>query len=50
MEAIREATEKASGYLKENPDAATGTGAAATAVREDGLEVSMATEIVSRQA
>ena len=37
MEAIREAIEKASGYLQENPDAATGTDAAATAVREDGL-------------
>lgn len=37
MEAIREAMEKASGYLKENPDAATGTDAAATAVHEDGL-------------
>jgi uncharacterized OsmC-like protein len=37
MEAIREAIEKASGYLKENPDAATGTDAAATAVHEDGL-------------
>jgi uncharacterized OsmC-like protein len=37
MEAIREAMEKASGYLEENPDAATGTDAAATAVHEDGL-------------
>ena len=37
MEAIREAIEKASGYLEENPDAATGTDAAATAVHEDGL-------------
>ncbi len=37
MEAIREAIEKASGYLSENPDAATGTDAAATAVHEDGL-------------
>jgi uncharacterized OsmC-like protein len=37
MEAIRKAIEKASGYLRENPDAATGTDAAATAVREDGL-------------
>jgi uncharacterized OsmC-like protein len=37
IEAIREAIEKASRYLSENPDAAAGTDAAATAVREDGL-------------
>jgi uncharacterized OsmC-like protein len=37
MEAIRTAIEKASGYLAENPDAATGTDAAATAVLEEGL-------------
>jgi uncharacterized OsmC-like protein len=37
MEAIRNAIETASGYLREHPDAATGTDAAATAVREDGL-------------
>jgi uncharacterized OsmC-like protein len=37
MEAIRNAMETASGYLREHPDAATGTDAAATAVREDGL-------------
>jgi uncharacterized OsmC-like protein len=37
MESIRSAIEKASGYLRENPDAATGTDAAATAVHEDGL-------------
>jgi uncharacterized OsmC-like protein len=37
MESIRNAIETASGYLRENPDAATGTDAAATAVREDGL-------------
>jgi uncharacterized OsmC-like protein len=37
MEAIREAIETASGHLKEHPDAAVGTDAAATAVREDGL-------------
>jgi uncharacterized OsmC-like protein len=37
MEAIRDAIETASGYLREHPDAATGTDAAATAVREDGL-------------
>ena len=34
MEEIRSAIEKASGYLAENPDAATATDAAATAVRE----------------
>jgi uncharacterized OsmC-like protein len=37
MEQIRSAIEKASGYLAENPDAATATDAAATAVREEGL-------------
>jgi uncharacterized OsmC-like protein len=37
MEAIRSAIEKASGYLAENPDAATDTDATATAVREEGL-------------
>src|SRR3954449_987284 len=37
MEEIRSAIEKASGYLAENPDAATATDAAATAVREEGL-------------
>src|SRR2546423_13306825 len=37
MEAIREAIETASGQLKQHPDAAVGTDAAATAVREDGL-------------
>lgn len=37
MEEIRSAIEKASGYLAENPDAATGTDAAATAVLEEGL-------------
>jgi uncharacterized OsmC-like protein len=37
MEEIRSAIEKASGYLAENPEAATATDAAATAVREEGL-------------
>jgi uncharacterized OsmC-like protein len=37
MEAIREAIETASGYLKEHPEAATGTDAPATAIREEGL-------------
>jgi uncharacterized OsmC-like protein len=37
MEAIRSAMETASGYLREHPEAAFGTDAAATAVREDGL-------------
>ena len=37
MEEIRTAIEKASGYLAENPDGATGTDAAATAVLEEGL-------------
>jgi uncharacterized OsmC-like protein len=37
MEAIRSAIEKASTYLAENPDAAMGTDAAATAVRDQDL-------------
>src|SRR4051794_6599325 len=37
MESIREAIETASAQLKEHPEAAVGTDAAATAVREDGL-------------
>jgi uncharacterized OsmC-like protein len=37
MESIRDAIETASGYLRAHPDAATGTDAAATAVREEGL-------------
>ena len=37
MESIRSAIETASGYLREHPEAAVGTDAAATAVREDGL-------------
>ena len=37
MESIRNAIETASGYLKENPDAAAATDAAATAVLEEGL-------------
>ena len=37
MEAIRSAVEMASGYLREHPEAAFGTDAVATAVREDGL-------------
>ena len=37
MEEIRAAIEKASGYLAENPDAGTGTDAAATAVLEERL-------------
>jgi uncharacterized OsmC-like protein len=37
MEAIRSAIEKASGQLAEHPEAAVGTDAAATAVREEGL-------------
>lgn len=37
MESIRDAMETASGYLREHPDAATGTDAAATAIREEGL-------------
>jgi uncharacterized OsmC-like protein len=37
MDSIRSAIETASGYLGENPDAAVGTDAAATAIREEGL-------------
>jgi uncharacterized OsmC-like protein len=37
MESIRNAIETASGHLREHPDAATGTDAAATAVLEEGL-------------
>src|SRR5919204_5904522 len=37
METIRNAIETASDYLKENPDAAAATDAAATAVLEEGL-------------
>jgi uncharacterized OsmC-like protein len=37
MESIRDAIETASGYLREHPDEATGTDAAATAIREEGL-------------
>src|SRR4051812_35854426 len=37
MEAIRNAVERASGYLREHPEAAFGTDAAATAVHEEGL-------------
>jgi uncharacterized OsmC-like protein len=37
MESIRSAIEMASGHLREHPDAALGTDAAATAVHEDGL-------------
>jgi uncharacterized OsmC-like protein len=37
MESIRTAIETASGHLAEHPEAAAGTDAAATAVREDGL-------------
>jgi uncharacterized OsmC-like protein len=37
MESIRSAIETASGYLEQHPEAATGTDAVATAVREDGL-------------
>ena len=37
MESIRQAIETASGYLREHPDAAAGTDAAATAVLEQGL-------------
>ena len=37
METIRNAIETASGYLREHPDAATSTDAAAAAVHEDGL-------------
>jgi uncharacterized OsmC-like protein len=37
MESIRNAIETASGHLREHPDAAAGTDAAATAVLEEGL-------------
>src|SRR5436190_11796559 len=37
MESIRNAIETASGYLRDHPDAAAGTDAAATAVLEQGL-------------
>jgi len=37
MQSIRVAIETASGHLKEHPEAAVGTDAAATAVREEGL-------------
>jgi uncharacterized OsmC-like protein len=37
MDSIRSAMEKASGQLREHPDAAAGTDAEATAVREKGL-------------
>ena len=37
MESIRSAVEEASRYLTEHPEAAAGTDAAATAVREEGL-------------
>jgi uncharacterized OsmC-like protein len=37
MESIRSAIETASGYLREHPEAAAGTDAPATAVREEGL-------------
>jgi uncharacterized OsmC-like protein len=37
MEQIRSAIKKATDYLAKNPDAATGTDAAATAVLEEGL-------------
>ncbi len=37
MESIRSAIETASGHLTEKPEAAAGTDAAATAMREDGL-------------
>ena len=37
MESIRNAIEQASSYLAENPEAATATDSAATAVREGGL-------------
>lgn len=37
MESIRNAIETMSDYLREHPDAAAGTDAAATAVREEGL-------------
>jgi uncharacterized OsmC-like protein len=37
MESIRNAIDTASGYLREHPEAAAGTDAPATAVREEGL-------------
>lgn len=37
MESIRSAIETASSYLRQHPDAAAGTDAAATAIREEGL-------------
>jgi uncharacterized OsmC-like protein len=37
MDSIRSAIERASGHLTENPEGATGSDSAATAVREDGL-------------
>jgi uncharacterized OsmC-like protein len=37
MDSIRDAIETASGYLREHPDAAAGTDAAAKAVLEEGL-------------
>lgn len=37
MDSIRGAMERASNYLTEHPEAATGSDSAATAVREDGL-------------
>jgi uncharacterized OsmC-like protein len=42
MESIRDAIETASGYLRENPDAAASTDAAATAVLEEGLRFRVA--------
>ena len=42
MESIRNAIETASGYLREHPDAAAGTDAAATAVLEEGLRFRVA--------
>ena len=42
MESIRNAIETASGYLREHPDAAAGTDAAATVVLEEGLRFRVA--------
>jgi len=42
VESIRNAIEIASGYLREHPDAAAGTDAAATAVLEEGLRFRVA--------
>ena len=42
MESIRNAIETASGHLREHPDAAAGTDAAATAVLEEGLRFRVA--------